>query len=80
MTENQNPEQKARDRIDALLEQAGWVVQHNKKIDFSRGIGIAVREYTTDKRTLNPMVGKGLLKTAFTSPKDPRQSYISANS
>lgn len=48
MTENQNPEQKARDRIDALLELAGWVVQHNKKIDFSAGVGVAVREYLTD--------------------------------
>ena len=27
MTENQNPEQKARDQIDALLKQAGWKVQ-----------------------------------------------------
>ncbi len=26
-TTNQNPEQKARDRIDRLLELAGWVVQ-----------------------------------------------------
>ena len=46
MTENQNPEQQARDRIDAQLRAAGWVVQ--KKIDFSAGIGQAVREWTTD--------------------------------
>lgn len=45
---NQNPEQKARDKIDALLEAAGWKVQHAKKIDFSAGLGIAVREYQTD--------------------------------
>ena len=48
MTENQNPEQKARDTIDALLEQAGWVVQSAKKIDLSAGLGLAVREYQTD--------------------------------
>jgi type I restriction enzyme R subunit len=48
MTENQNPEQKARDNIDALLEQAGWVVQSAKKIDFNVGQGQAVREYQTD--------------------------------
>ena len=47
MTENQNPEQKARDNIDALLKQAGWVVQHAKKIDFNAGQGQAVREYYT---------------------------------
>ena len=45
MTENQNPEQKARDTIDALLRQAGWVVQHAKKIDLNAGLGQAVREY-----------------------------------
>ncbi len=48
MTENQNPEQKARDTIDALLQQAGWVVQSSKKIDLNAGLGIAVREYQTD--------------------------------
>lgn len=46
MSENQNPEQQARDRIDAQLRAAGWAVQ--KKIDFSAGIGQAVREWTTD--------------------------------
>jgi type I restriction enzyme R subunit len=48
MTENQNPEQKARDTIDALLEQAGWVVQSKNKFDLNAGLGIAVREYQTD--------------------------------
>jgi len=46
MTENQNPEQQARDRIDAQLRAAGWAVQ--KKIDFSAGAGQAVREWHTD--------------------------------
>ena len=45
---NQNPEQKARDQIDSLLKQAGWVVQDKKKINFSASTGIAVREYQTD--------------------------------
>lgn len=48
MTTNQNPEQKARDHIDALLHQAGWVVQNSKQMDFSASIGIAAREYQTD--------------------------------
>ena len=49
MTErNQTPEQLARDNIDRMLEIAGWKVQHNKKIDFNAGLGIAVREYQTD--------------------------------
>lgn len=46
MTVNQNPEQQARDRIDAQLRAAGWAVQ--KKIDFSAGAGQAVREWQTD--------------------------------
>lgn len=45
---NQNPEQRARDAIDQLLPQAGWMVQDKKKIDFSAAIGVAVREYQTD--------------------------------
>ena len=45
---NQNPEQIARDRIDAMLVDAGWVVQSNKKIDFNAGPGVAIREYQTD--------------------------------
>ena len=45
---NQTPEQKARGHIDAMLEQAGWLVQDKKKIDFSAGGGITVREYQTD--------------------------------
>jgi type I restriction enzyme R subunit len=49
MTElNQNPEQIARDKIDGLLKDSGWVVQHAKKIDFSAGLGVAVREYQTE--------------------------------
>jgi type I site-specific restriction endonuclease len=39
MSENQNPEQKARDTIDVLLKQTGWVVQSAKKIDLNAGLG-----------------------------------------
>ncbi len=44
---NQNPEQIARDRIDRMLMDAGWLVQSKKRIDFSAGLGIAIREYQT---------------------------------
>jgi len=44
---NKNAEQKARDQIDAKLEEAGWKVQSKNKIDFGTGLGIAVREYQT---------------------------------
>lgn len=50
MTEaiNQNPEQLARDEIDAMLKAAGWVVQDKNSINFNAGLGVAVREYQTD--------------------------------
>lgn len=45
---NQNPEQVARDKIDLLLEGAGWIVQSKGKADLSAAQGVAVREYATD--------------------------------
>jgi type I restriction enzyme R subunit len=47
-TVNQNPEQIARDQIDARLAEAGWHVQTMKTLDWSAGQGVAVREYQTD--------------------------------
>ena len=32
---NQNPEQRARDKIDKMLTEAGWVVQPKTKVDLS---------------------------------------------
>ncbi|WP_179019038.1 type I restriction endonuclease subunit R [Winogradskyella forsetii] len=48
MSINQNPEQLARDKIDTMLREAGWLVQSKKKVDLSAGKGVAVREYQTD--------------------------------
>jgi type I restriction enzyme R subunit len=48
MPPNQNPEQVARDAIDAQLQAAGWAVQSRDAIDFHAGAGQAVREYSTD--------------------------------
>ncbi|WP_407355491.1 DEAD/DEAH box helicase family protein [Methanolobus sp. WCC5] len=48
MNYNQNPEQKARDRIDENLNNSGWKVQKMDDIDWSASCGIAVREYRTD--------------------------------
>ena len=45
---NQNPEQLARDAIDAQLCAAGWSVQDKGHINFFEGEGQAIREYTTD--------------------------------
>lgn len=48
MTLNQNPEQLARDNIDKLLLQSGWVIQNKNQINLHIGTGQAVREYQTD--------------------------------
>ncbi len=45
---NQNPEQIARDHIDAQLLDCGWVLQSKKNINLAAGLGVAVREYLTD--------------------------------
>jgi type I restriction enzyme R subunit len=45
---NQNPEQIARDTIDAALLQCGWIIQDKSKINLSTGLGVAVREYQTN--------------------------------
>lgn len=41
---NVNPEQLARDQIDAQLRACGWVVQHYRAVDFSAGPGIALTD------------------------------------
>jgi type I restriction enzyme R subunit len=40
MANNQNPEQIARDRIDALPSACGWAVQDKEAINFNAGLGI----------------------------------------
>ncbi len=45
---NQNPEQIARDNIDKLLIACGWVIQDKKRLNLAAGLGVAVREYSTE--------------------------------
>ena len=45
---NQNPEQIARDKIDQMLSDAGWVVQSKDRVNLSAGKGIALRETNTE--------------------------------
>lgn len=45
---NQSPEQIARDTIDRQLIACGWIIQNKSRINLSAGVGIAVREYSTD--------------------------------
>jgi len=45
---NQNPEQIARDNIDAALVLSGWIIQSLKQVNLNAGLGVAVKEYLTD--------------------------------
>lgn len=45
---HQNPEQIARDTIDAQLAACGWVIQDATRINLAAAPGVAVREYRTD--------------------------------
>ena len=38
------PEERARQKIDQLLEAAGWIVQSRQNLNLSSGLGIALRE------------------------------------
>jgi type I restriction enzyme, R subunit len=48
LTANQNPEQLARDKIDKLLINSGWLIQNKSAINLAAGVGVAVREYQTN--------------------------------
>ena len=45
---NQDPEQLARDKIDQLLKESGWIVQNKNEINLGAGLGVAIREYQTE--------------------------------
>jgi hypothetical protein len=45
---NQNPEQRARDIIDAQLAQCGWLVQSYAQKNIAAARGVAIRDYPTD--------------------------------
>ena len=44
------PEQQAREKIDAQLQDCGWIVQDSRKADFPAGRGIARREVRLKSR------------------------------
>lgn len=43
------PEAKAREKIDALLAQAGWLVHDREDMNLTAGDAIAVREFKLEK-------------------------------
>src|SRR5229473_3395828 len=43
------PEEQARQKIDELLEQTGWIVQDRRRLNLNAGYGVAIREFSTVK-------------------------------
>ena len=39
---NQNPEQIARDKIDLMLKEAGWIVKSKTEVDLGAGRGVSL--------------------------------------
>ena len=42
------PEEQARQKIDALPAEAGWVLQSRNEFDRTAALGVAVREFATE--------------------------------
>jgi len=42
------PEEKARQKIDQILQDAGWDVQNHKDLNLGASLGVAVREFPVD--------------------------------
>jgi len=38
------PEEKARQQIDLLLQQSGWIIQDRSQVNLVAGPGVAIRE------------------------------------
>lgn len=79
ITINQNPEQLARDKIDTMLCDAGWVVQSKKHVNLAAGKGVAVREYQTDAGPAEPdTLRSRLITTPKLDPTGLRPAQITA--
>ena len=45
------PEEKAREKIDEQLINAGWIIQNREDFDRTASLGVAVREFLMDDNT-----------------------------
>ena len=43
------PEDVAREKIDQMLKDSGWIIQDYEDLDLSVGYGVAIREYPFSK-------------------------------
>lgn len=68
------PEEKARQKIDQLLEAAGWEVQDYRELNLGSSLGVAVCEFPLKSGSADYLLfvdRKAVFERSFTSlPKD----------
>lgn len=73
MSKNQNPEQIARDNIDAMFEQAGWVVQSKEKLNSEKNRVFWKNPVSDDSPTMKAeALRQSILKKAFAGQLIPQ--------
>jgi len=75
MHSNQNPEQRARDRIDAQLRSSGWAVQSLAALNPSAARGVAVREYPTDTGPMDYLLLVDGIPTGLSEAKREEEGH-----
>jgi type I restriction enzyme, R subunit len=80
------PEEKARDKIDQLLEKAGWSIQDYKNLNLGASLGVAIREFPlgqnyadyllfVDRKAVGVIEAKQI-GTTLSGVAEQSQSYI----
>ena len=73
------PEDKARLKIDALLEAAGWVIQDKDALNLGAGLGVIVRHFQLGKDEADYVMfidRKACLLYTSPSPRDATLSRM----
>lgn len=72
---NQTPEQIARDKIDKLLTEAGWLVQPKDKVNLHLGLGIALRETNTESGSADYILFVNAMPVGVIEAKAEKYGY-----
>lgn len=76
------PEERARERIDQLLESAGWTIQDYRELDLGASIGVAVREFPLKSGTADYIlfVDRGAVGVVEAKPEGSTLSGVEVQS
>ena len=70
------PEQKAREQIDALLEQAEWHICDTNAANIHAGLGVAYRAKPKARASANCWVDRGDLTSILTLSNIAEQNWV----